>query len=173
MRVLGIRSVKFLIYALQKNVRQAKKKIDLMCMFMLIQSRVRACVCGFNWTHISAIAIVQRRARSPKFKFSLLPIPTFHMQILIDLSIFLCVCARLNGRFPNKPRPQKAANAQQIFALKSILFAIDYWHVQNSHFHSTFHVKSYLINFFLWTECDSFTCIEKKTVNNQIVDINT
>lgn len=156
MRVLGIRSVRFLIYALQKNVRQAKKDRLNVYVHAHSVSCVRACVCGFYWTHISAIAIVQRRARSPKFKFSLLPIPTFHMQILIDLSIFLCVCARLNGRFPNKPRPQKAANAQQIFALKSILFAIDYWHVQNSHFHSTFHVKSYLINFFLWTECDSF-----------------
>lgn len=112
---------------------------------------------------------------STKLKFSVPPkSQTFHIQILINLSIFL----HLNGRFQTNLVPKKQANIhftmwKSISKYVCIQFCVCDWHVQNSHFYSSFHVKSYLINISLNSERDSFTYLLNKTVNNKIVDINT
>lgn len=93
MRVLGIRSVEFLIYALQKNMKQTQ--IDRSNVYTL-------CVCGFHWTLFSSVDC----STQSSLKFTLRPSPTFHMQILIDFSIFLCA---QQSPFP-KSEYQNSAN---------------------------------------------------------------
>lgn len=154
-----------------KRMWGKQKKIALMYVHVHSVSCARVFVVSIE--HISAIAIVQRGACSPKFKFSLLPIPNISHA---NTNRFWHVSVRapqwtISKQTPFPKSSQCSANIH--FGRRNPLantcssHFICNWHVQNSHFHSTFHVKSYLINFFSWTECDSFIHLHRAGKNGK------